>query len=87
MTLTLDLSPEILDGLTQAAIASGISLEDYAMQVLKVSVPQMSGSARTVEQDRRAWIQQSRESRQAMATRGPALSQTMIELRDGGHDS
>jgi hypothetical protein len=81
MTLTLDLSPEILDSLTQAAIASGISLEDYAVQVSEVSVPKMSGP------DRRAWIQQSRELRQTMATRGPALSQTIIELRDGGHDS
>jgi hypothetical protein len=87
MTLILDLSPEILNGLTQAAIASGISLEGYAVQVLKVSVPKMYGSARTVEQDRRAWIQQSRESRQAMATRGLALSQTIIELRDGGYYS
>jgi hypothetical protein len=39
MTLTLDLSPEILDRLTQGAIASGVSLEDYATQVLKVSAP------------------------------------------------
>jgi hypothetical protein len=39
MTLTLDLSPEILDRLTQGAIASGVSVEDCAAQVLKVSAP------------------------------------------------
>jgi hypothetical protein len=83
MTLTLDLSPEILDGLTQAAIANGISLEDYAAQVLKVSVPAMSRSEQPMKPDRQAWIQQSRESRQAIATSGPALSQTVIELRHG----
>jgi hypothetical protein len=74
MTLTLDLPPEILDGLTQAAIVSGISLQDYAMQVVKVSVPKTFRSVPVMGQDRRAWIQQSRESRQAMVTRGTALS-------------
>jgi hypothetical protein len=83
MTLTLDLSPEILDSLTQAAVASGISLEDYAMQVLQVSVPKTSRAIHTVAQDRQAWLQQSRESRQAMMVSGPALSQTIIESRSG----
>jgi hypothetical protein len=83
MTLTLDLSPEILDGLTRAAIASGISLEDYAARVLKVSVPAMSRSVPPIKPDRQTWIQQNRESRQTIVTSGPALSQTVIELRNG----
>jgi hypothetical protein len=45
MTLTLDLSPEILDRLTQGAIASGVSLEDYATQVLKVSAPGIAATS------------------------------------------
>jgi hypothetical protein len=91
MTLTLDLPPEILNRLTQAAIASGISLEDYATQVLQVSVPEIVQSAQSEHRDglrptvghRADWIQQGREFRESIATTGPALSQTIIESRDG----
>jgi hypothetical protein len=91
MTLTLDLPPEILNRLTQAAIASGISLEDYATQVLQVSVPEIVQSAQSENRDglrptlghRADWIRQSREFRESIATTGPALSQTIIESRDG----
>jgi hypothetical protein len=83
MTLTLDLPPEILNRLTQAAIASGISLEDYATQVLQVSVPEIAKSAQSENRDRTDWIRQGREFRESIATTGPALSQTIIESRDG----
>jgi hypothetical protein len=86
MTLTLDLSPEILDRLTQGAAASGVSLETYAIQVLAVSAPTLDRppndhQSSTTQRDR--WIQQRRESRQSIVTTGPALSQTVIESRNG----
>jgi hypothetical protein len=88
MTLTLDLPPEILNRLTQAAIASGISLEDYATQVLQVSMPEIVQSAspdglQPTVGHRADWIRQSREFRESITTTGPALSQTIIECRDG----
>jgi hypothetical protein len=84
MTLTLDLSPEILDRLTQGAMASGVSLETYTMQVLAVSAPALDSLALPIKpNDRDQWIQQRRESRQSIATSGPALSQTVIESRNG----
>jgi hypothetical protein len=39
MTLTLSLSPEIEQYLVQKAIEQGISIEDYAMQLLTTSIP------------------------------------------------
>jgi hypothetical protein len=86
MTLTLDLSPEILDRLTQGAAASGVSLEIYAIQVLAVSAPtldQPPNDRQSVADQRDRWIQQRRELRQALVTSGPALSQTVIESRNG----
>jgi hypothetical protein len=91
MTLTLDLSPEILDRLTQGAAASGVSLETYTMQVLAVSAPVLDPLARSTQPGdsgsgaghRDRWIQQRRESRQSIVTSGPALSQTVIESRNG----
>jgi hypothetical protein len=84
MTLTLDLSPEILDRLTQGAAASGVSLETYTMQVLAVSAPALDPIALPIApNDRDQWIQQRRESRQSIVTSGPALSQTVIESRNG----
>jgi hypothetical protein len=91
MTLTLDLSPEILDRLTQGAMASGVSLETYTIQVLAVSAPALDPIARSTQPDdsgsgadqRDQWIQQRRESRQSIVTSGPALSQTIIESRNG----
>ncbi len=83
MTLTLDLPPEILKRLSQAAIASGISLEDYATQLLQVSVPAIFHATQREKPDRADWIRQSQEFRESIATTGPALSQTIIESRDG----
>jgi hypothetical protein len=75
-----------IDRLTQGAIASGVSLETYAIQVLAVSAPTLDQppndyQSTTTQRDR--WIQQRRESRQAIVTTGPALSQTVIESRNG----
>jgi site-specific recombinase len=39
MTLTLSLSPEIEQYLVQKAIEQGISIEDYAIQLLTTSIP------------------------------------------------
>jgi hypothetical protein len=83
MTLNLDLSPEILDRLTQGAVASGVSLETYTIQVLAVSAPALDPIALPMSNDRDQWIQQRRESRQSIVTSGPALSQTVIESRNG----
>jgi hypothetical protein len=82
MTLTLELPPEILDRLTQGAIAQGVSLADYTTQILSVSVPELDRS-KPNQQVRQTWIQQRREARRAIVTGGSALSQTVIESRIG----
>jgi hypothetical protein len=82
MMLTLELPPEILDRLTQGAIAHGVSLADYTTQILTVSLPEFDRS-KPSQQVRQAWIQQRREGRRAIVTGGPALSQTVIESRIG----
>jgi hypothetical protein len=40
MTLTLSLTPEIEQYLVQRAIEQGISIEDYAMQLLMTAIPE-----------------------------------------------
>jgi hypothetical protein len=81
MPLTLDLTPEILERLTQAAIASGISVEDYTLQVLAANLPAIAQAH--PPRDRQTTIQQMHEFRTEIATRGPALSQTIVESRAG----
>jgi hypothetical protein len=81
MPLTLDLTPEILVRLTQSAIASGISIEDYTLQILRDNLP-------TIPQphsprDRQTIIQQMHDLRTTIITRGPALSQTIVDSRAG----
>jgi hypothetical protein len=99
MTLTLNLAPEILDRLTRDAAASGISLEEYAVEVLTGSASELDLSpskgspeglrpfAQRLDQrtvgHRQAWIQQRCEERNQTPTSGPALSQTIIESRAG----
>lgn len=81
MPLTLNLTPEILKRLTQAAITSGISVEDYTLQVLAANLPAIAQPH--PPRDRQTTIQQMHEFRTAIATRGPALSQTIVESRAG----
>lgn len=81
MTLTLDVTPEILERLTQAAVTSGISVEDYTLQVLVANLPAITQLH--PPRDRQTTIQQMHEFRTAIATRGPALSQTIVDSRTG----
>jgi hypothetical protein len=81
MPLTLDLTPEILERLTQAAIASGISVEDYTLQVLAANLPVIAQPHLPL--DRQATIQQMNDFRAEIVTYDPALSQTVVESRTG----
>lgn len=81
MTLTLDLTPEILARLTQAAIASGISVEDYTLEVITKTIAEPAPP--NLLADRQARIEQMRDFRDAIVTHGAALSQTIIDSREG----
>jgi hypothetical protein len=84
MTLTLTLSPEILERLTQAAQDRGISIEDYTLQMLDRSVPQPSTSLPTAPTiDRQTLLQQMQTFRAAIRVQGESLSQTVIDARAG----
>ena len=82
MTLTLTLSPEILERLTQAARDRGISIEDYTLQMLDRSIPQLSTNPIALT-DRRAILQQMQTFRSAIGVQGNSLSQTVIDARAG----
>jgi hypothetical protein len=83
MTLTLDLNPEILARLVQGATAIGLSIEDYTLQVLTDSVPEIKRSQGLSTIDRQIWIREMQDFRNSIVTSGPALSQTIIDARDG----
>jgi hypothetical protein len=84
MTLTLTLSPEILERLTQAAHDRGISIEDYTLQMLDRSVPQSSTRLPpTPTIDRQTLLQQMQTFRAAIRVQGESLSQTVIDARAG----
>jgi hypothetical protein len=80
MVITLDLPPEVLEHLTQTAIAQGLSLEDHTAQILKASISEPS-SASKLSNHRQTWIEQRRHDRQAILTKGSDLSQTILESR------
>ena len=82
MTLTLTLSPEILERLTQAARDRGISIEDYTLQMLDRGIPQPSTNPIALT-DRRAILQQMQIFRSAIGVQGNSLSQTVIDARAG----
>jgi hypothetical protein len=83
MTLTLTLSPEILERLTQAAHDRGLSIEDYTLQMIDRSVPQPSNLPTVPTIDRQTLLQQMQTFRSAIGVRGAALSQTVIDARAG----
>jgi hypothetical protein len=84
MTLTLTLSPEILERLTQAANDHGISIEDYTLQMLDRSVPQPSSFPTTAPAiDRQTLLQQMHNFRATIGVQGESLSQTVIDARAG----
>ena len=82
MILTLTLSPEILERLTQAARDRGISIEDYTIQMLDRSIPQSSTNPIALT-DRRTILQQMQTFRSAIGVQGNSLSQTVIDARAG----
>jgi hypothetical protein len=57
MTLTLSLTPEIEQYLVQKAIEQGMSIEDYAMQLLTTAIPIPKKNTKLVNLLRR-WIDQ-----------------------------
>jgi hypothetical protein len=81
MTLTLTLSPEILERLRQAATDRGISIEDYTLHLLDQIIPQPSLPEPTI--DRQALLQQMQTFRSSIVFRGESLSQTVIDAREG----
>jgi hypothetical protein len=84
MTLTLTLSPEILERLAQAAHDRGISIEDYTLQMLDRSVPQSSTTPiAPTTIDRRTLLQQMQIFRDSIEVQGESLSQTVIDARAG----
>jgi hypothetical protein len=83
MTLTLTLSPEILERLAQAANDRGISIEDYTLQMLDRSVPQSSTVSTAPTIDRQTLLQQMQTFRGSIEIQGESLSQTVINARDG----
>ena len=83
MTLTLTLSPEILERLTQAANDRGISIEDYTLQMLDRSVPQPSSFLAAPTIDRQTLLQQMQTFRSAIGIQGESLRQTVIDARSG----
>ncbi|MBC7515114.1 MAG: hypothetical protein H7237_01560 [Alkalinema sp. FL-bin-369] len=83
MTLTLTISPEILERLTQAANDRGISIEDYTLQMIDRSVPQPSTFPAAPTLDRQTLLQQMQTFRGSIGIQGESLSQTVIEARAG----
>ncbi len=83
MTLTLTLSPEILERLTQAANDRGVSIEDYTLQMLDRSVPQPSSSPAAPASDRQTLLKQMQTFRASIGVQGESLSQTVIDARAG----
>jgi hypothetical protein len=83
MTLTLTLSPEILERLAQAANDRGISIEDYTLQMLDRSVPQSSNGPTAPTIDRQTLLQQMQIFRGSIGFQGESLSQTVIDARAG----
>jgi hypothetical protein len=83
MTLTLTLSPEILERLAQAAHDRGISIEDYTLQMLDRSVPQPANLPAVPTIDRQTLLQQMQTFRGSIGVQGESLSQTVIDARDG----
>ena len=83
MTLTLTLSPEILERLTQAANDRGVSIEDYTLQMLDQSVPQPFSLPTAPTIDRQTLLQQMQTFRAAIGVQGESLSQTVIDARAG----
>lgn len=83
MTLTLTLSPKILERLMQAANDRGVSIEDYTLQMLDRSVPQpfILPTAPTI--DRQTLLKQMQTFRAAIGVQGESLSQTVIDARAG----
>ncbi|MCX5962070.1 MAG: hypothetical protein NT070_02695 [Cyanobacteria bacterium] len=83
MTLTLTISPEILERLTQAANDRGISIEDYTLQMIDRSVPQPSTFPAAPPLDRQTLLQQMQTFRGSIEVQWESLSQTVIEARAG----
>jgi hypothetical protein len=82
MTLTLTLSPEILERLAQAANDRGISIEDYTLQMLDRSVPQPSNFPAVPTIDRQTLLQM-KTFRGSIEVQGESLSHTVIDARAG----
>ena len=83
MTLTLTLSPEILERLTQSANDRGLSIEDYTFQMLDRSVPQPFSLPTAPTIDRQTLLKQMQTFRAAIGVHGESRSQTVIDARAG----
>jgi hypothetical protein len=84
MTFTLNLSPEILERLTQAANNRGISIEDYTLQMLDRSIPKPSSIPNAPTIDRQTLLQQMQTFRSTIEIQGESLRQTVIDARAEG---
>jgi hypothetical protein len=78
MTLTLSLTPEIEQYLTEQAIERGLSTEDYALQLLATAVPRNEKNSKLANLLQR-WIEQDAAEEQRET--GDYLIQALDEDR------